>query len=146
MTQFTANGSGLALRLKEDTSPEKSKGGVRTLNYDMIHLESGETVGFILLRVGYTTEVVRYNGHIGYGVEPNWRGRGFASQACTLLKEVAQSLGMDVIWITCSPENWSSRKTCERVGATLVEVVDVPLEIPSPSHERTRCRYRWILY
>ena len=146
MTPQILKGEKLTLQLKEDSPANESKGGLRVLYYNMVLEETGETVGFVLLRVGYTTEVVRYNGHIGYGVESDWRGKGFASQGCIMLKEVAQSLGMDVIWITCTPDYWASRKTCERVGATLVEVVDVPLEIPSPSHERTRCRYRWILY
>jgi hypothetical protein len=32
------------------------------------------------------------------------------------------------LWITCNPDNWPSRKTCEYLGATLVEVVDLPKE------------------
>ena len=35
---------------------------------------------------------------------------------------------MDVLWITCNPDNWPSRKTSEWIGATLVEIVDLPPE------------------
>jgi hypothetical protein len=49
-------------------------------------------------------------------------------------------------FITCNPDNWPSRKTCEWIGATLVEIVDLPPENDQYKEgERQKCRYRWIL-
>ena len=33
---------------------------------------------------------------------------------------------MNEIWITCKPENKASYKTCESIGGTLMEIIDIP--------------------
>jgi predicted acetyltransferase len=90
---------------------------------------------------------VRYGGQIGYGVHESFRGNHYAAKACLLLKSVAKQYGMDVLWITCNPDNWPSRKTCESIGATLVEIVNVPENNDMYQRgEKQKCRYRWIIY
>jgi len=100
-------------------------------------------VGGIGLRVGHTPHVERYAGHIGYHVYPPYRGHHYAERACRLLLPLARRHGLREVWITCNPDNGPSRRTCERLGATLVEVVAVP---PDDSlyqrGEREKCRYR----
>jgi tagatose 1,6-diphosphate aldolase len=84
-----------------------------------------------------------YGGNIGYGLEPAWRGRHYAGKACKLLKQVALDQGMGVLWITCNPDNWPSRRTCEWIGATLVEIVDLPPDNDQYLDRETRkCRCR----
>jgi tagatose 1,6-diphosphate aldolase len=54
---------------------------------------------------------------------------------------------MDVVWITCNPDNWASRRTCERLGCQLVDIVELPEHIDMyQDGERQKCRYRWIIY
>jgi len=137
-------GDQIVLCLVRDTPADPTKGWLRALDYAVTRAETGDTVGAINLRIGNTTSVVQYGGHIGYGIDPEWRGRRFAAKACSLLKPVAKAHGMDVLWITCNPDNWASRKTCERLGATLVEIVDLPPENDQYKRgERQKCRYRW---
>jgi tagatose 1,6-diphosphate aldolase len=108
---------------------------------------SRERAGQIDLRVGYTNSLVRYGGHIGYRVYEPFRGHRYAARACLLVKQVAIDHGMDVIWITCNPDNWPSRRTCEIVGCELVDIVDLPDDNDMYRRgERHKCRYRWILY
>jgi tagatose 1,6-diphosphate aldolase len=100
-------------------------------------------VGFINLRVGDTENIALYRGHIGYGVESEHRGHHFAARACALLFPLARRHGLIPLWITCDPDNVASRKTCERIGATLVEILDVPEEAPAYRYgARRKCRYR----
>jgi len=80
------------------------------------------------IRLGYTLSLVRFGGHFGFNVKSEWRGHHYAGKACKLLRQIAITYGMDVLWITCNPNNWPSRKTCEWIGATLVEIVDLPPE------------------
>ena len=137
----------IELRLVKDAPANPAKEWLRSLHYDIVHRESRNTVGRVVLRVGYTMSIVRYGGHIGYGVNPAWRGHHYAGKACKLLANVAVDHGMDVLWITCNPDNWPSRKTCEWLGATLVEVVDLPSDNDQYKiGERQKCRYRWLLY
>jgi len=51
--------------------------------------------------------------------------------------------GIVPTWITCNPDNLASRRTCELVGAELIETVALP-----PGNDmydrgdRFKCRYR----
>ena len=100
--------------------------------------------GGISLRIGDARDVELYYGHVGYHVYPPARGRHYAERACRLLAPLARAHGMRRLWITCNPDNWASRRTCERLGADLVDIVDVPRS--NPLHQRgevRKCRYRW---
>ncbi|MBC7785493.1 MAG: GNAT family N-acetyltransferase [Burkholderiales bacterium] len=98
--------------------------------------------GTISLRVSDAVHIRRYSGHIGYGVFPPARGNHYAERATRLLMPLAKKHGMDHLWITCNPDNLASRRTCERLSATLVEIVDVPPGNPLYAKgDRQKCRY-----
>lgn len=104
-------------------------------------------VGQISVRIGYSDLLVKYAGHIGYGVHEAYRGHRYAAKGCALLPPIFKAHGMDVVWITANPDNWPSRRTCEILGCTLVEIVDVPPDTDMYHYgERRKCRYRWIIY
>jgi tagatose 1,6-diphosphate aldolase len=137
----------IALVLTRDTAEDAERGWARALRYDIARVDSGDVVGNVELRLGYTMNLVRYGGHIGYGVAERHRGHHYAAKACLLLRSVARDWGMDVLWITCNPDNWPSRKTCEWLGAALVEIVDLPEDNDQYERgDRQKCRYRWIVY
>jgi predicted acetyltransferase len=99
--------------------------------------------GTISLRVGSTSDIQLYLGNLGYGVYPPTRGRRLAERACRLLLPLARRHGLNPVWITTDPENQASRRTCERLGGRLVEIVDVPEEHPMYKRgARRKCRYR----
>jgi predicted acetyltransferase len=99
--------------------------------------------GGIGLRIGSPRDIEMYYGHIGYHVYPPHRGHRYAERACRLLFPLALHHGLHTLWITCNPDNWASRRTCERLGAELVEIVDVPTSNPLYHRgERQKCRYR----
>jgi len=137
----------ITLRLSKDTPADPTKEWLRALHFDITLPDSVEAIGFIDIRLGYTLSLVRFGGHFGFNVKSEWRGHHYAGKACKLLRQIAITYGMDVLWITCNPNNWPSRKTCEWIGATLVEIVDLPPENDQYKEgERKKCRYRWILY
>jgi len=103
-------------------------------------------IGQIDLRLGDTTHITMYGGHIGYGVQEKHRGHRYAARACNLVKQVALDHGFTALWITCNPDNYPSRRTCEIVGCELVEIVDLPEDTDMYRRgERRKCRYRWDL-
>jgi predicted acetyltransferase len=100
-------------------------------------------VGSVGLRIGDNENVQQTIGHIGYNVYPFARGHHYAERASRLLLPLARRHGLNPLWITCNPENLASRRTCERLGATLVDVVPVPIDHPLHARgERYKCRYR----
>ncbi len=102
-----------------------------------------QEAGYVALRVGNVPSIVLYAGHIGYRVQPQFRGHHYAARSCKLLLPLARSHDLNPLWITCNPDNFASRRTCELVGATLVEIVDLPVDNDMYERgERQKCRYR----
>lgn len=100
-------------------------------------------VGGIGLRISSTPTIEMYYGHFGYHVYPAARGRYYAERACRLLLPLARRHGFKSLWITCNPENTASRRTCERLGARLIDVVAVPPDdMLYARGETQKCRYR----
>lgn len=133
----------LMLILDHTTPADPLKAYVPAYHFKMVHTGTGEEVGQIDLRVGNTPNLICYGGHFGYAVVPAHRGHHYAARACRLLLSLAQRHGLETIWITCNPENIASRRTCELLGAVLVEIVDLPEDIDMYQEgERQKCRYR----
>ena len=102
--------------------------------------------GGISLRIGTGPAIEMYFGHIGYHVYPPARGRHYAERSCRLLLPLCRRHGLREIWITCNPDNFASRRTCERLGMQLVDVVPVPEDNPLYGRgDREKCRYRMVL-
>ena len=99
-------------------------------------------VGSIDLRLGED----ELGGQIGYGVHPSHRGQGLAERSLRLLLPLARRHGFEHLWITCDPDNLASRRTCEKAGAVLQEIVDIPThhEMYARGH-RQKCRFRLAL-
>jgi tagatose 1,6-diphosphate aldolase len=99
--------------------------------------------GGIGLRITNNFDTVKYVGHIGYHVYPPARGHHYAERACRLLFPLAARHSINPLWITCNPDNFPSRRTCERLGGVLVEIVPVPEHHPLYQRGETmKCRYR----
>lgn len=123
--------------------PEAEMGFDR--NYDFMITEHGKKyeIGRISLRVG-ESPCVYYFGHIGYHIDPPYRGHRYAQKACELLRPLIALHGKHSIVITCDPDNWPSRKTCTGLGATLERIVDVPYAIQRRWEiSAVKCRYIW---
>lgn len=109
--------------------------------FQMVHTQTGANMGHIHLRVG-ETEQIYYCGHIGYAVLEKYRGSHLAERACRLVFPLAMKHGICPLWITCNPENTPSRRTCERLGGRLVEIIPVPEESEMfLSGDTHKCRY-----
>lgn len=95
--------------------------------YDFeIYLPHGrEAIGTVCLRVG-DSGLIDYAGHVGYAIEPEYRGHHYAERAVRLILPLAWRHGMERLLITADPGNIASRRTCERLGAELLDIADVP--------------------
>ena len=136
-------GSEIDLVLKRRSPADKSRGYVPAYIFAIVPHGTDTEAGFCDLRVGHNDNTF-YGGNIGYGVHENFRGSHFAAKACLLMKELAVSHGMDHLIITCDPDNIASRKTCEYIGAALLEIFELPewTELYKLG-KRMKCRYRW---
>lgn len=112
-----------SLRLHKTVPAQPEKGYVPALYFEIV--AQGIPVGQCVLRLG-DSELLQYAGHLGYEVQPQHRGRHYALRACWLLVGLARRYGLSKVYLTCEPDNIASRKTCEALGAQLVQKLEVP--------------------
>jgi len=133
----------LSLVLCEAYPGDSRRNYVPAYRFRMMLNGQKQEVGRIELRVGNDDHIVLYAGHIGYRVLPMYRGRHYAARSCRLLLPLARCHGLNPLWITCNPDNYASRRTCELAGAVFVEIVDLPEDNEMyQMGERQKCRYR----
>ena len=109
-----------------------------------LHTERNE-IGQISYRDG-ESRCVYYYGHIGYHIDPPYRGRHFAYRACRLIEGEIRLSGKTSVVITCDPDNEPSRKTCYRLGCLFERIATVPDDIYRKFEiSKQKCRYIWHL-
>ena len=102
-----------------------------------------EEIGRISYRDG-ESRCVYYYGHIGYHIDPPYRGKHYAYRACRLIEREIRLSGKTSVIITCDPDNVPSRKTCVRLGCLFERIADVPEDIFQKYEiSRQKCRYIW---
>ena len=135
----------IQLELEKTVEGDPAKNWVPTYHF-AICASRGQKMGVCDLRIGHN-ENTYYGGNIGYSVQPEYRGRHYAGKACRLLFELAKDHGMDYLIITCNPDNWPSRRTCEYAGGTLLEIVELPEDnyMRLEEGEMEKCIFRFEL-
>lgn len=100
--------------------------GACSMIFDIIDQESGRIAGEIALRLGEGAGLF-YLGHVGYHIDPPYRGKGEALHACRLCLPVFNLMNMRSFVITTDEDNIPSIRTCEKLGCILESTVDVPV-------------------
>src|SRR5262249_53187801 len=87
-----------------------------------------EPVGLVHLRLGGEGDGKGriFPGNLGYSIDEPFRGRGYALRACRLVLPMGKSFGVKSPVITRAPDNPASQRICQKLGARLVEVRDLP--------------------
>ncbi|MDQ0875974.1 RimJ/RimL family protein N-acetyltransferase [Paenibacillus sp. V4I3] len=138
-------GKEVDLVISEKVPGDEEKGFVPAYKYNIVRAGSNEITGKIDVRIG-SNENLYYGGHIGYSITEKFRGNHFAAKACLLVKQVALAHGMEKLIITCNPDNFPSRKTCEYIGAKLNVIVELPPHNDMYLEgERQKCIFEWSL-
>ena len=100
-------------------------------------------LGYVSLRLG-ESPALYYLWHIGYRIEAEHRGHGYAARACRLMLPLLQRLRLESVVITTNVENIPSRKTCLRLGCVLERIAPVPPEYRALcAGAAQKCRYIW---
>ena len=98
-------------------------------------------VGRIHLRLTDDPDVVRAVGHAGYEIDEPHRRHGYAARALQLIRRLARHYGVAPLWVLVEPENTASRRTAERAGLRLVDVVPTAPEARGLGLGPVVCRY-----
>ena len=142
-TAFLKNDE-IQLLLEKTVDGNEEKDWVPAYHFAICNSE-GCKMGNIDLRIGHNDKLY-YGGNIGYRVEEPYRGYHYAGKACLLLFELAKKHELEYLIITCDPDNYPSRKTCEYAGGELLEIVELPEDNDMRERGMTeKCIYRFEL-
>jgi predicted acetyltransferase len=99
---------------------------------------AGQIVGRVSIRHELNDFLRRLGGHIGYGVLPAFRRRGYATEILRQSLLITAALGLDQVMLTCDDDNVASAKTIESQGGVLVATV------PADNPNDPAIRQYWI--
>jgi predicted acetyltransferase len=86
----------------------------------------GEIVGRASIRYRLNDWLLQRGGHIGYGVRPASRRRGYATEILRQSLAFLTELGLDRALLTCDDGNAASAMVIEQAGGVLENVVTLP--------------------
>lgn len=106
-------------KLEQVKEAETSYFHVPATTYFSIRKEDNKIIGTIQLRHFLTPELEKSGGHIGYGIRPTERKKGYGKQQLTLVLAVAKQMKIPQVMITCDKNNVASRETALHCGGIL---------------------------
>lgn len=117
----------------------------KSMIFKVMDRKSRMEAGELALRIGESA-CMFYLGHIGYHIDPPYRGKSGAWQACCLAVPLLKDMGLRTLVITTDDDNIPSIRTCEKLGCVLECTVDVPraIQLEYEISARKR-RYIWTI-
>lgn len=122
--------------IKDEMKGKNLKTGrVPSTKYFLIN-EEEKIIGGISIRHNIDNEYLfNYGGHIGYGIRPSERNKGYGKLILKLGLAKIKKIGIDRVLITCFDNNIYSKKIIEDNGGILENKI--------PLDSKLMCRY-WI--
>lgn len=84
----------------------------------------GRIVGRVSIRHELNDYLERRAGHIGYGIRPEFRGMGYATEILRMSLDLARKLGVEKALVTCNDANVASAKVIEKCGGVLENIIE----------------------
>ena len=98
-------------------------------------------MGRIHLRITDDATILRSVGYAGYELDEQHRQRGYGARALLAIRRVARHYGVAPLWVLIAPGNVASRRTAERAGLVMVDIVAATPEALAMGLETELCRY-----
>ena len=85
----------------------------------ILESDEHEYVGIFNLRHKLNETLRNGAGHIGYGISPNYRKKGYATQGLALVLQEAKKIGIDEALLSVNKKNLGSLKAQQKNGAVI---------------------------
>ena len=99
----------------------------RVRSDQLVAVVEGEIVGRVSVRFELNEYLLERGGHVGYGVAPAHRARGYATEILRQALVVLRAEGVERVLVTCDDENVASARVIEKNGGVL-ESISPPQE------------------
>lgn len=94
----------------------ESKGKVAATTYFTIRESDNKIIGMVNFRHYLNEYLKNFGGHIGYGIRPTERRKGYAKIQLYLVLLEAQKMGIDKVMVDCVDTNEASEKVIKSLG------------------------------
>ncbi|MDD4296899.1 MAG: GNAT family N-acetyltransferase [Ruminiclostridium sp.] len=92
----------------------------RNAGQELFFLTNDERIlGAVSIRPKKSVENIGLDGHIGFGIRPSERNKGYATKILSMALPILKNYGIDQAIITCDKENIGSSKTIQNNGGML---------------------------
>ncbi len=120
LKKYLDNYEGWLEKLEEDyvRIPDEEKVPART--YFLIREADNKIIGMINIRLVLNDALKKFGGHIGYGIRPSERGKGYNKINLYLGLKVCDEYGIDTVLMDADLNNPASWKTMESLGGVRV--------------------------
>ena len=98
---------------KTEASPDWVTGSV------YFAIVGGNIMGSIAVRHYLNDSLLKIGGHIGYGIRPSERRKGYGTKMLALALEKCRKFGIEKALVTCDKVNIASAKTAMRNGGIM---------------------------
>lgn len=85
--------------------------------------EAHDLIGIVKLRYLLTPKLLQEGGHIGYGLSPENRGKGYGTAVLEAALKKCREHGLREALVTAHDHNWPSRRVIEKCGGELWDFV-----------------------
>ena len=103
----------------EDEEYAKKDGKCPGKTFLLIRENDNRIVGTINVRWDLNEKMLQFGGHIGYGIRPTERRKGYNKINLYLGIIEAKKVGLDRVMLDCDADNIGSDKTLQALGGTL---------------------------
>lgn len=107
-------------KIKKDLSDETIENGrVPQTLFLGVRKSDNKVIGTIQIRHRLNKSLLKNGGHIGDGIRPSERKKGYATELIRLALEECKKIGIDRVLMVCSKDNIGSRKSIIKNGGVL---------------------------
>ncbi len=97
--------------------------------YFLFNITTNKMIGAVNIRHELNDFLLQYGGHIGDGIRPSERGKGYGNQIVALALNECKKLGLKKVLMTCDKDNIPSKKCIIKNGGILENEVSKDGEI-----------------
>lgn len=105
------------------------EGKVRSTTFFAYDVNRERMVGAVNIRHELNAELLHSGGHIGDGIRPSERNKGYATQMIGLALDFCREIGISRVLMTCDASNKASARTIQKNGgifhSNFINEVDV---------------------
>ena len=108
-------------KLERDYITEPSEERVPARTYFLVRESDSRIIGMINIRTALNKRLSKYGGHIGYGIRPTERGKGYNKINLYLGLKICDEYGIDKVFMDADLDNPASWKTMEALGGERIK-------------------------